>query len=144
VHVRRSLEERLQHGVQRLTIVRAIWMVAVVTMSLALGAAIFERLVDPGIGTFRDALWWAVTTVTTTGYGDIVPTSSAGRIVGALLMVAGVSAIPIAASLIVSAFVARVQAEQAARDREVREELVGRLERIEQALLRATDAESDG
>lgn len=144
MHVRRSLEERLQHGVQRLTIVRAIWMVAVVTMSLAFGAAIFERLVDPGIGTFRDALWWAITTVTTTGYGDIVPTSSAGRIVGSLLMVAGVSAIPIAASLIVSAFVGRVQVEQAARDREAREELIARLERIERALLRATDAESDG
>jgi len=127
---------------QRLTILRAIWIVATVTMGLAFAAAVFERLVDPGIGTFRDALWWAVTTVTTTGYGDIVPTSSPGRIVGAVLMVAGVSAIPIAASLIVSAFVARAQAQQAARDREVREELIGRLERIEQTLARVVEPES--
>jgi len=137
--VRKPLEERLQHGMQRLTILRAIWMVATVTMVLAFAAAVFERLVDPGIGTFRDSLWWAITTVTTTGYGDIVPTSSPGRIVGGLLMVAGVSAIPIAASLIVSAFVSRVQEQQAARDRAIREELVGRLERIEQALARMTD-----
>lgn len=113
-------------------------MVAVVTMSLALVAAIFERLVDPGIGTFRNALWWAITTVTTTGYGDVVPTSTPGRIVGSLLMVAGVSAIPIAASLIVSAFVARVQAEQSERDRLAREEVSARLERIEQALAAAS------
>ena len=133
--VRRPLEERIQRGFQELTILRAIWMVAAVTMTLAFAAAIFERLVDPGIGTFRNSLWWAITTVTTTGYGDVVPTSTPGRIVGSLLMVAGVSAIPIAASLIVSAFVARVQAEQSERDREARDELVKRLERIEQALL---------
>lgn len=132
--VRRPLEERLQHGIEQLTILRAIWMVALVTMVLAFTAAIFQRLVDPGIGTFRNALWWAITTVTTTGYGDVVPTSTPGRIVGSLLMIAGVSAIPIAASLIVSAFVARVQAEQAERDREARQELIERLERIEQAL----------
>ena len=115
-------------------------MVAVVTMTLAFVAAVFERLVDPGIGTFRNSLWWAITTVTTTGYGDIVPTSTPGRIVGSLLMIAGVSAIPIAASLIVSAFVARVQAEQSERDRETREELMMRLERIETALQRSTSA----
>ncbi|MCZ7588516.1 MAG: potassium channel family protein [Gaiella sp.] len=136
--MRRRLEERIERGLQELTILRAIWMVAVVTMSLALVAAIFERLVDPGIGTFRNALWWAITTVTTTGYGDVVPTSTPGRIVGSLLMVAGVSAIPIAASLIVSAFVARVQAEQSERDRLAREEVSARLERIEQALAAAS------
>jgi voltage-gated potassium channel len=137
--MRRPLEERLQRRIQQLTILRAIWMVALVTMALAFAAAIFERLVDPGIGTFRNSLWWAITTVTTTGYGDIVPTSTPGRIVGSLLMVAGVSAIPIAASLIVSAFVARIQAENAARERQAREELMARLERIEQALTRTTD-----
>ena len=136
--MRRPLEERIQQGFQKLTILRAIWMVAVVTMTLAFVAAIFERLVDPGIGTFRNSLWWAITTVTTTGYGDVVPTSTPGRIVGSLLMIAGVSAIPIAASLIVSAFVARVQAEQSERDRETREELMKRLERIEQALQPST------
>lgn len=115
-------------------------MVAVVTMTLAFVAAVFERLVDPGIGTFRNSLWWAITTVTTTGYGDVVPTSTPGRIVGSLLMIAGVSAIPIAASLIVSAFVARVQAEQSERDRETREELMMRLERIETVLQRSTSA----
>lgn len=127
---------------QRLTIMRAIWLVAIVTLGLAFASAIFERLVDPSIGTFRDSLWWAVTTVTTTGYGDIVPSSTPGRIVGAIVMVAGVSAIPIAASLIVSAFVARVQAQQASRDRELREELIKRLERIEEALVRVTERDT--
>ena len=42
------------------------------------------------IDTFSDALWWSISTVTTVGYGDIVPNSIAGRIMGMALMVVGI------------------------------------------------------
>ncbi len=87
-------------------------MVALVALTLALVAAVLEWLVDPGIGSFRDSLWWAIVTVTTVGYGDVVPTSTAGRVIGSILMIAGVSAIPIATSLVVSVFVSRAQVQQ--------------------------------
>ena len=61
--------------------------------------------------------------------------SSAGRIVASVLMLAGVSAIPIATSLVVSVFISRLQAQQHAQDAEERQELVERLDRIEQAVL---------
>ena len=70
---------------------------------------VVEWAVDPGIGSFRDSLWWAIVTVTTVGYGDVVPTSSGGPLVAAVLMLAGVSAIPIATSLVVSVFISRLQ-----------------------------------
>jgi hypothetical protein len=127
-------EDRLHRGIEHLTIVRAIRMVAGVALSLAFVAAVLVWLVDPGIGTFRDSLWWAVVTVTTVGYGDVVPETTGGRLIGAVLMLAGVSAIPIATSLVVSVFVARMQAEQHERDAAERAELISRLERIEQAL----------
>ena len=133
--MRRTLEERLQRRIEKLTIIRAVRMVAVIALSLAVIAAIVEWAVDPGIGSFRDSLWWAIVTVTTVGYGDVVPTSTAGRIVGALLMLAGVSAIPIATSLVVSVFISRLQAQQHAQDAEERQDLIDRLDRIEQALL---------
>jgi len=132
VHAR--LEDRLQRGVERLTIFRAVRLVAVVAMSLAFVAAVLERWIDPAVGTFGDSLWWAIVTVTTVGYGDIVPESSGGRLVGAMLMLAGVSAIPITTSLVVSVFVSRLQQQSRARDEEVRAELIARLERIERAL----------
>jgi voltage-gated potassium channel len=132
--VRATLEERLQRKIERLTIVRAVRMVAFVALTLAFVAALLEWWVDPGIGNFRDSLWWAIVTVTTVGYGDIVPESTAGRFVASVLMLAGVSAIPITTSLVVSVFVARAQAEQKERDREEREELMVRLDRIERAL----------
>jgi len=133
--VRVTIEERLQRRIEKLTIVRAVRMVAFVALSLAVVAAVVEWAVDPGIGSFRDSLWWAVTTVTTVGYGDVVPTSTGGRLVGSILMLAGVSAIPIATSLVVSIFVTRLQEKERARDAEARKELLDRLERIEQALL---------
>ena len=133
--MRRTLEERLQRRIEKLTIIRAVRMVAVIALTLAVSAAIVEWAVDPGIGSFRDSLWWAIVTVTTVGYGDVVPTSTAGRLVGSLLMLAGVSAIPIATSLVVSVFISRLQAQQHAQDAEERQELVERLDRIERAVL---------
>jgi voltage-gated potassium channel len=133
--VRRTLEDRLQRRIEKLTIIRAVRMVAFVALSLAAIAALVEWAVDPGIGSFRDSLWWAIVTVTTVGYGDVVPTSTAGRIVASVLMLAGVSAIPIATSLVVSVFISRLQSQQHAQDADERQEVIDRLERIEQALL---------
>ncbi len=42
------------------------------------------------ITNFSDAVWWCISTVTTVGYGDIVPNSVAGRIMGMVLMVVGI------------------------------------------------------
>ncbi|HEY7345646.1 MAG TPA: potassium channel family protein [Gaiella sp.] len=137
--MRPRVEDRLQRAVERLTLFRAVRMVAFVALSLAFIAAVLERLVDPAMGNFADALWWAIVTVTTVGYGDVIPTSSAGRIIAGFLMVAGVSAIPITTSLVVSVFVSRAQAQQRARDAEMREELMARLERIERSLIARTD-----
>ena len=137
--MRQRLEERVQRGIERLTLFRAVRMVAVVALTLALLAGVVEWLVDPAMGNLRDALWWAIVTVTTVGYGDVVPTSTAGRLVGSVLMIAGVSAIPITTSLVVSVFITRIQAKQHEQDAIERAELIARLERIEQALTPQAD-----
>ena len=53
------------------------------------------------------AYWWAVMTVTTVGYGDIVPVSPSGRIVASLLMLTGLALIPTLTSLIVATLVSK-------------------------------------
>ena len=138
--MRPRIEERIQRAIERLTLFRAVRMVAFVALSLAFVAAVLERLVDPAMGDFADALWWAIVTVTTVGYGDVIPTSTMGRVIASVLMVAGVSAIPITTSLVVSVFVSRAQAQQRAHDAQIRDELIARLERIEQALTGRADA----
>jgi voltage-gated potassium channel len=57
---------------------------------------------NPQITSFPDAIWWSISTVTTVGYGDIVPNSIAGRIMGMFLMVIGIG--------IMTAFISGVSA----------------------------------
>ncbi|MFA6072558.1 MAG: ion channel [Candidatus Woesearchaeota archaeon] len=50
----------------------------------------FERQTNPNLNSFEDGLWWAVTTVTTVGYGDSIPITGLGKFVAILLMIIGV------------------------------------------------------
>lgn len=72
---------------------------------LVYGAALAELQHEryaPGshITTFPDALWWAVATLTTVGYGDTVPVTNTGRIIAALLMIGGICLIGVATATV--------------------------------------------
>jgi voltage-gated potassium channel len=56
----------------------------------------------PNIG---EGLWWARQTVTTVGYGDLVPTSTVGRLVAALVMLAGIGFLTVVTPVITSTFI---------------------------------------
>lgn len=68
------------------------------------------------ITTFGDAMWWALTTMTTVGYGDTYPVTGLGRVVGAGLMVAGVTLLGTVTATFASWLVERVAEEDAERD----------------------------
>jgi voltage-gated potassium channel len=111
--------------------------IAVVVVLLVLLGAFLVRVLEPE--TFDDfglSAWWAVTTVSTVGYGDIVPVTTQGRIVGTVLMVTGVSLIPLVTSIVVSILAAK-RAEEESRD-EARQiaALTEQLARIEEQLKR--------
>ena len=59
---------------------------------------------QPRVSSLMDALYWAVITITTVGYGDIVPQTTEGRIVAMVLVFAGIAVISFATSIIVMAF----------------------------------------
>ena len=77
-----------------------------------------ERLIDPAFDTLPQALWFAVTTVSTVGYGDYVPASGAGKIVAAVLMLMGLALIPMITSVVVS--ILSSQRSREAREEELR------------------------
>ena len=64
----------------------------------------FETSPDANIRTAEDAMWWAVSTMTTVGYGDRYPTSSEGRMVAVFLMAAGVGVFGTFSGLVASWF----------------------------------------
>lgn len=89
----------------------AFLAVALVSLLLIVFASIavlqFEGTKSGGnIKTAEDALWWAITTITTVGYGDRFPVSTEGRIVAALLMMAGVGLFGTLSGFIASWFLA--------------------------------------
>lgn len=48
-----------------------------------------EKDINPDLHSILDSLWWAVSTVTTVGYGDVLPVTTGGKIVGMVMMLAG-------------------------------------------------------
>ncbi len=70
--------------------------------------AIGSNIKNPG-----DALWWAVVTVTTVGYGDHYPVTALGRIVATVLMVSGVGLFGVISSYLTSTFLRNRHSEEA-------------------------------
>ena len=64
-----------------------------------------EREAQPeAFGSVPAALWWAVTTITTTGYGDKIPVSFAGRVLAGVVMVSGIGLFALWAGILASGF----------------------------------------
>ena len=55
----------------------------------AFGIYTLELDINQNINSFLDALWWSVATVTTVGYGDIIPQTPLGKVLGIFLMMTG-------------------------------------------------------
>jgi len=88
-------------------------LVVVVGSAVAYGA---EHPTNPGFATFGDALWWGIVTLTTVGYGDIVPKTSAGRWAGVAIMITGISVLGLLAGSLASFFRLGDQPGEPARD----------------------------
>jgi voltage-gated potassium channel len=79
-------------------------------LGLALVGAIAIRIADPhDFPTLGLAVWWALQTVTTVGYGDIVPTTGLGRVVGGIELVLSVSFIAFLTAGVTSTVIQRGQ-----------------------------------
>jgi voltage-gated potassium channel len=69
-----------------------------------------ERDVQPaGFNSVPAALWWAVATLTTTGYGDVVPITPAGRLVAAVVMICGLGVFGLWTGILATGFAAETR-----------------------------------
>ena len=92
-------------------LIAGFWLIAVVLFGVV------ERLIDPK--TFHTVwlgMWWAMETVTTVGYGDVVPHQTAGKVIAAVLMVGGLALLSVITALITSGFVSRAESHRRASE----------------------------
>jgi len=103
--IERRIERRGLRPRDAAYLVAAFWAIAVIVFG------VLERIVDPR--TFHTVwlgMWWAIETVTTVGYGDVVPDQTAGKLIAGFLMLGGLSLLAVVTAAITSGFVSRTRA----------------------------------
>lgn len=129
-------ERRLAMIDRAVTNGRILPYLALSTVVVTFIAGVAAWVLSPrGFGGLGDTLWWAAQTVTTVGYGDVVPMSNGGRVIGLVVMVFGVAAVSLITALVTSAVVAFEQRRRSAQEEAEHHHPVHEtLSRIEQRL----------
>jgi voltage-gated potassium channel len=148
----RPLEGRLTRFLHEPASIRnAVSVIVGGTGVVVVGAALLMRTLDHReYSNTGRALWWAMQTVTTVGYGDVTPRHVSGRIVAVGVMLWGIAFLAILTAAITSTFVARAARERFEVDAKATEatderidarldDVVVRLERVESVLSRLAD-----
>ena len=133
--------ERLAAVLRRkpLTPRRAAVVIAAYTALVTFSGALVGSLADrKDFDSFGEALWWALQTVTTVGYGDVVPSSGTGRVIGALVMISGIAFLTVITAAVTAALIESARRRRAMPDGEQLPELIrevsARLGAIEERL----------
>jgi len=136
--VRRSFRwhERTQQAVANR---RIFPFLLLTTAGLGALAGFVVTLVDhKDFPTFGTGVWWAIVTLGTVGYGDVVPHTAWGRFVGSIVIIVGVTFISFLIATVTSYFVAAEEAEADAEENAARDaraaEAEATLRRIEERL----------
>jgi voltage-gated potassium channel len=109
------------------------YLVAFMLTIMLLAAATVHFLSPKAFSTWGDEIWWAAQTVTTVGYGDVVPTTSGGRFIGGIVMFVSVATVSLVTAVVTAGFVA-YQQRRLSGELERHQELRDSLARIEKRL----------
>ena len=105
-------------------------------------AEIEHGATDAKIMTVPEGLWWAITTVTTVGYGDEYPVTPAGRGFAVVLMLVGVGLFGLLAASLASFLIERGHRDEVDPEDIGLEDIAARLKRIEEQLERLSNERS--
>jgi voltage-gated potassium channel len=125
---------------ETLTPRKAAQLIVLATVLITLAGGIMIWAVDhrefPDLG---ESLWWSLQTVTTVGYGDVVPKQTGGRFIGAVLMLWGIGFITVIAASVTATLIEQARqrrmGERGATADQL-DDLEARLSRIEEAVTR--------
>lgn len=108
--------------------IREVVYMAGLVAAMAVSGAFALRMTEPEtVSSFEDAMWWSIVTMSTVGYGDIAPTTAAGRAVAMTLIFLGIATFGYAISVVTSLMTTSEDEEILA----VLHRIESRLERVE-------------
>jgi voltage-gated potassium channel len=127
-----------------LTARRAAGVISIVTVVLTVAGGVLIWLIDrDNFSSLGEGMWWAVQTLTTVGYGDVVPSSTPGRLIATLIMLNGIAFLTVITAAVTATLVEQMRrhrqgpAESEAPDSDLGarlEEISSRLEALEATL----------
>ena len=133
--------QQLMRTLQRkpLTPRRAAGIIATYTLVVTIAGGVVAWLADrKDFHSLGAGIWWSLQTVTTVGYGDVVPRGTEGRLIGAVVMVSGIGFLTVITAAVTAALIESARrrgvgaSEPALGDR--LEEINARLSAIEERL----------
>jgi len=91
------------------TLLSAFFILGIIIIIAATGMHIVEgKLQAEAFGSIPRALWWATVTLTTVGYGDVVPMTAGGKLLGGLIAISGITMAALPAGIMASGFSAEI------------------------------------
>jgi voltage-gated potassium channel len=132
--MRPTLEATMPRRIERILMSRHIFLRLIsTTVALVVIFGVLISVLDreefPSIWL---GMWWAIGTVTTVGYGDVVPAATSGRIIASAVMIVGIAFLSLITATVASTLVSRGAARTSSADADV----LAVLERVERRLER--------
>lgn len=91
----------------------ALVVLIILLVMSAVGIYMVESEIQPdAFGSIPGAMWWAIATLTTVGYGDVVPVTTAGKVLGGVIGLLGIGMIALPAAIMASGFAENIRSRK--------------------------------
>jgi voltage-gated potassium channel len=100
---------------ERKALLAAVYLLIISLFLSSTAVYLVESTIQPNaFGSIPQAMWWSIITLTTVGYGDIVPISPIGKVISAITAVMGVASIALVTGILGAGFTKRMEYKKAA------------------------------
>ena len=98
----------------------AMFLLTIAMLVASTGIYMFEKDAQPGkFGSIPEAMWWAIATLTTIGYGDVTPITGMGKFFGAIIAIIGIGVVALPSGILASGFTDQLKRRQAQYENEL-------------------------